>query len=152
MKKSFIRRVRSAWPRCRLGVVHHGLCTTVSRLESRPALRLNESNKEQHTNMETTTSLAKIESNRRNALKSTGPRTVAGRAASRLNATKHGIFSKDVLVRGPSFKENGSAFAALHRRFREDLQPVGVTEEMLVDRIVTAHWRLKRTMRAESAA
>lgn len=102
--------------------------------------------------METTTSLAKIESNRRNALKSTGPRTVAGRAASRLNATKHGIFSKDVLVRGPSFKENGSAFAALHRRFREDLQPVGVTEEMLVDRIVTAHWRLKRAMRAESAA
>jgi hypothetical protein len=35
-----------------------------------------------------------IEANRRNALKSTGPRTEAGRARSRLNALKHGLSRK----------------------------------------------------------
>ena len=101
--------------------------------------------------MESTTSLVKTESNRRNALKSTGPRTLAGLTVSSMNAIKHGILSKDVLVRGTSFKVDARALAALHQRFREDLQPAGVTEEMLVERIVAAHWRLRRVMRAESA-
>ncbi len=35
--------------------------------------------------------LRQIEANRRNAQKSTGPRTEAGRARSRLNAVKHGL-------------------------------------------------------------
>jgi len=37
------------------------------------------------------TSQAKIEANRRNALRSTGPRTNAGKARSRRNALKHGL-------------------------------------------------------------
>ena len=39
------------------------------------------------------TSPAKIESNRRNARRSTGPRTAAGRLKSRLNALSHGLRS-----------------------------------------------------------
>ncbi len=35
-----------------------------------------------------------IEANRRNALKSTGPKTQAGRARSRMNALKHGLSRK----------------------------------------------------------
>ena len=36
---------------------------------------------------------AQIAANRRNALKSTGPRTLRGKSFSRLNATRHGAFS-----------------------------------------------------------
>src|SRR5437588_10295622 len=40
------------------------------------------------------TSLKKKEANRRNALKSTGPRTKAGKGTARFNAMKHGFLSK----------------------------------------------------------
>ena len=50
--------------------------------------------------------------NRRNALKSTGPKTPEGKAAVRLNAMKHGLLSKDVLLPGEdesALKELGGA-------------------------------------------
>ncbi|MDR3406520.1 MAG: hypothetical protein P4L99_28810 [Chthoniobacter sp.] len=97
-----------------------------------------------------TTSEKQIAANRRNALKSTGPRSPKGRAASRRNALKHGILSKQVLVQGQLFRESEGELKALHRRFWEDLQPAGPVEEMLVDQIVTAHWRLRRALKAES--
>ena len=46
------------------------------------------------------TSEKKAEANRRNALKSTGPRTPEGKAAVRLNALKHGLLSQAVLLPG----------------------------------------------------
>ena len=97
-----------------------------------------------------TTSAKQIAANRRNAVKSTGPRTPQGRAVSKMNALKHGILSKQVLVHGLILEESREELEALQRRFWEDLQPVGVTEEMLVDQIVTAHWRLRRALAAES--
>jgi hypothetical protein len=100
--------------------------------------------------MPKTMSLKQIEANRQNARKSTGPRTPEGRAVSKMNALKHGILSKEVLVRGLNRKENSRELAALHQRFWQDLHPVGPVEEMLVDQIVTTHWRLRRALTAES--
>lgn len=100
--------------------------------------------------MRKTMSTKQIEANRANARKSTGPRTPEGRAVSKMNALKHGILSREVLVRGVHARESARQFAALHQRFRDDWQPVGVTEEMLVDQIVTAHWRLRRALTAEA--
>ena len=97
-----------------------------------------------------TMSSKQIAANQANAQKSTGPKTTAGQAISKMNALKHGILSKEVLVGGSHAKENAREFAKLHQRFREDWQPVGVTEEMLVDQIVTAHWRLRRALTAEA--
>lgn len=91
-----------------------------------------------------------LAANRRNAQKSTGPRTPEGREASKMNALKHAILSKEVLVNGLVLQESSEELEALHRRFWEDLQPVGVVEEMLVDQIVTAHWRQRRALRAEA--
>lgn len=91
-----------------------------------------------------------LAANRRNAAKSTGPRTPKGRAASKMNAMKHGILSREVLVRGLNHAENPRELAALHQRFRDDLRPVGPLEEMLVDQIVTAHWRRRRALTAEA--
>ena len=42
------------------------------------------------------TQAQRAEINRRNARKSTGPRTDAGKAASRLNAMKHGLRAQTV--------------------------------------------------------
>lgn len=93
-----------------------------------------------------------LAANRRNAQRSTGPRTPKGRDVSKMNALKHGILSRQVLVAGQHYQEDRKEFEALHRRFWEDLQPEGPMEEMLVDQIVTAHWRLKRALIAESGA
>jgi hypothetical protein len=46
------------------------------------------------------TSEKKAEANRRNALKSTGPKTLEGKAAIRLNALKHGILTQETLLPG----------------------------------------------------
>jgi hypothetical protein len=40
------------------------------------------------------TSYRQIEANRRNALKSTGPKTEAGKQASRRNAVRHGLTAR----------------------------------------------------------
>jgi hypothetical protein len=95
-------------------------------------------------------SLKRLEANRANARKSTGPRTAAGREVSKMNGLKHRIFSKEVVAQGNCTGERLREFRALHQRFLEELQPEGAVEEMLVDQIVTAHWRLRRALAAES--
>src|SRR5271157_1199561 len=100
--------------------------------------------------MSKTPSLAQIAANRRNAQESTGPRTPEGRAVSRMNAVKHGILSSHLLVCSPYLKESAREFATLRQRCWEDLSPHAPLEEMLVDQIVTAQWRLRRALKAES--
>jgi hypothetical protein len=94
----------------------------------------------------TTSSPERMAANRANAQKSTGPRTNEGKAASKFNAVKHGILSREVLVAG----ENTEELTALHEWFQDDLKPVGPMEVMLVNQIVTNHWRLRRVLAAES--
>jgi hypothetical protein len=92
------------------------------------------------------TSQKKIEANRRNALESTGPKTPAGKDAVRLNALKHGLLSKEVLLPG----EDAGALRELDENLRAELRPVGELENLLVDRIVAAYWRLRRLGRVET--
>lgn len=100
--------------------------------------------------MKKTMSPAQLAANRRNALKSTGPRTPEGQDVSKMNACRHGILSKEAVVRGRCIKEDDQEFAALHQRLCEELEPVGLLEEMLVDDIVTARWRMRRALKAEA--
>ncbi len=92
------------------------------------------------------TSEKKAESNRRNALKSTGPKTPEGKAAVRLNALRHGLLSKEILVPG----EDEEALKELGERLRAELQPVGELDNLLVDRIIASYWRLRRLGRVET--
>ena len=92
------------------------------------------------------TSDKQIEANRRNALKSTGPKTPEGKDAVRLNANKHGLRSQEVLLPG----EDEEALKELDENLRAELQPVGEMENLLVDGIVAAHWRLRRLRRVEA--
>ena len=60
------------------------------------------------------TSEKKAEANRRNALKSTGPKTPEGKDAVRLNALKHGLLSRETLLPG----EDEEALRELGERLR----------------------------------
>jgi hypothetical protein len=92
------------------------------------------------------TSDKKIEANRQNALKSTGPRTQEGKDAVRLNALKHGLLSQEVLLPG----ENGESLQELEERLRAELQPIGELENLLVEQVIAAYWRLRRLRRVEA--
>ena len=64
--------------------------------------------------------------NKSNAQKSTGPKDTS---LSRLNAVKHGILSKEVLLDG----EDGKTLEELGRKLSGELQPCGELEIILVD-------------------
>ena len=98
------------------------------------------------TRGENVTSEKQDRANRQNARKSTGPKTPEGKAAVRHNAVKHGLLAEEVLILG----EDEAAFKDLDERLRNELQPVGELEDMLVDRIVVARWRLRRLGRVEA--
>ena len=100
--------------------------------------------------MRKTMSAKQLAANRRNAQKSTGPKTLNGRAVSKMNALKHGILSKEVLVRGKYARESEREFRAFQARFWEHFKPVGPVEEILVNKVVTSGWRLRRVLKAES--
>jgi hypothetical protein len=92
------------------------------------------------------TSIKQIEANRRNALQSTGPKTREGKAAVALNAMKHGLLSRELLL--PS--EKSAALTELAEDLRSQLTPVGVLESLFVDRIIAAVWRLRRLIQVET--
>ena len=89
-----------------------------------------------------------ISANRVNALKSTGPKTSNGKAIVSANATRHAILSDRMLVDG----EKPAEFRGLLQELSIALDPVGVVEGALVERIAISMWRQRRLVRAETAA
>jgi hypothetical protein len=92
------------------------------------------------------TSAKQVAANRHNALRSTGPRTPAGKRASKLNAIKHGLRANEVVIPG---QEDPAEFRELVQSFYDDLRPQGCTESCYVDDIALAEWRLRRARRVE---
>jgi hypothetical protein len=86
-----------------------------------------------------------IEANRRNALRSTGPRTPGGKYIAARNRTLHGFSSPDPLL--PD--ENPAEFAASLAKWRNYWQPAGPHEETLVYEFAVAAWRRQRIPRLE---
>src|SRR5215475_8052807 len=71
---------------------------------------------------------AQIAANRANAQRSTGPRTDDGKAKARQNALRHGLCAGIPLM--PA--ENEKEMLTLLETLREEHQPVGASEEILV--------------------
>ncbi|MCP5110990.1 MAG: hypothetical protein GY953_09165 [bacterium] len=88
-----------------------------------------------------------IDANRRNAKKSTGPRTPEGKRRVSQNAIKHGLCASQVVIPG----EDEAEFERLRDGFVETLEPRDEVELALVRQMVTAEWRLRRIDRVESA-
>lgn len=83
--------------------------------------------------------------NKQNALQSTGPKSSEGKCVSSRNSLKHGLLSKDLLLR----EEKRPELEAFRNRVYSTLQPQGELEEVLIERIINAVWRLKRIVRFE---
>jgi hypothetical protein len=88
---------------------------------------------------------AQIKANRQNAQKSTGPKTDEGKAAVSQNAVKHGLFT-DSVVTG----ETEAEYAAFHGELLAELDPRGVMELLLAERVVSLWWRLRRAERMQN--
>ena len=91
-------------------------------------------------------SLRKLEANRRNAEKSTGPRSEAGKCRSAQNARQHG-YTADVIVLSVEDKD---IFNRMHQDLTDQYQPITVTEEQFVLEMTWARWRTHRIWNAES--
>ncbi len=90
------------------------------------------------------TSQKQIDANRENAKKG-GVKTDEGKAVSKYNALKHGILSKQILFEG----EDENELLALEKRLRAELSPSTEIELLLVDKIASNIWRLKRALSFE---
>jgi hypothetical protein len=87
-----------------------------------------------------------IQANRLNSQKSTGPRSVEGKAVSSQNALKSGIDSKSQIIRG----EDPAALDALATRYLLDHQPQSASERALVDILIDSEWTLRRLRKTEA--
>ena len=86
--------------------------------------------------------------NRRNAQKSTGPRTIQGRAAVSQNAVKHGLYARQDIISS----ESQADFDLYREQMLSELAPASPMESVLAERIVTLSWRLKRVCRIQNQA
>ncbi len=92
--------------------------------------------------------MGRAESNRRNSLRSTGPKTPKGKAVVSMNAVKHGAYSEALTL----LLESPEDFQALRSGMVDTLKPQGLMETRLVDRLASLWWRMDRAKMAANQA
>jgi hypothetical protein len=90
--------------------------------------------------------IQQIEANRLNAQKSTGPRSVEGKAISCFNAIKTGIDAKSQIIRG----EDPAELQTLTAEYQERWQPATPEQRLLVDTLIDCEWLLRRFRKSEA--
>src|SRR6476661_2780798 len=81
-----------------------------------------------------------IAANRRNALKSTGPKTPEGKAIVRLNSLRHGLRARTVVLPGESNQE----FNELCDDLEAEWQPESRTAQFYLEQMAISQWQLMR--------
>ena len=89
----------------------------------------------------------RAEANRINAQRSSGPRTELGKSRSKMNALKHGLSAKKIVIGDEDPKE----FEALRAALERDWQPETAFESELVDQLAGLFWRMRRVPAIEAA-
>ena len=97
------------------------------------------------------TSAKQIAANRKNAKKSTGPRSSKGRAVASRNAIKHGLHACDIILKSPHLTEDRTQYEELVDSLIDELKPKGILQEHLVLKIANSLWRYRRVINAETA-
>src|ERR1700687_5662889 len=92
------------------------------------------------------TSYRQIEANRRNAVKSTGPRTEAGKQASRCTAARHDLTAETVI----GTLEDAEDYRAFEAAITADYDVQSAVERELVLRLASLLWRLRRATTMET--
>jgi hypothetical protein len=92
------------------------------------------------------TSLRQIESNRRNAQKSTGPKTESGKQRASQNAVRHGLTAETVI----KLIEDPNDYHAFEMAVTADYDPDSAVERELVLQLASLLWRLRRAISIET--
>jgi hypothetical protein len=92
------------------------------------------------------TSYRQIDANRRNALRSTGPKTEAGKQVSRRNAIRHGLTAETVIAA----LEDAEDYTAFEAAITADYDAQSAVERELVLRLASVLWRLRRATMMET--
>jgi hypothetical protein len=92
------------------------------------------------------TSFRQIETNRRNACKSTGPITEEGKQRSRCNAVRHGLTAETVI----GALEDAEEYKAFEAAIIADYDVQSAVERGLVLRLASLLWRLRRATTIET--
>jgi hypothetical protein len=92
------------------------------------------------------TSFKQFEANRRNAFKSTGPRTDAGKSRSRRNSLRHGLAAETVV----EILEDLEDYRAFEANIIADYDARTSVERELVLRLASLLWRLRRATSIET--
>src|SRR5262249_14731360 len=93
------------------------------------------------------TSYRQIEANRRNALKSTGPKTEVGKQTSRRNAVRHGLTAETVI----GALEDADDYKAFESVITADYDAQSAVERELVLRLASLLLRLRRATTTQTS-
>ena len=88
-----------------------------------------------------------VQANRKNAERSTGPKSTVGKLAVRYNGVKHGLLAKQILFRHDETRQQ--EFKDFLDGLEHDLMPVGTIERMLVEEIGACWWKLQAATKWE---
>ena len=86
------------------------------------------------------TSIKRINANRENAKKSTGPKTASGKFRSCRNALKHGLDSRKHLIIGEDLKE----FEEMKESYIKMFEPSNILEVEECMQIIAMSWKIRR--------
>ncbi|MDD4628251.1 MAG: hypothetical protein PHE68_02535 [Candidatus Peribacteraceae bacterium] len=98
--------------------------------------------------MDSAVSEKQLAANQTNA-KGGGVKTPEGKAISKHNALRHGILSREAVIRRGDLREDEAEYAVLRDQLLVEVQPVGIVELMLTDKLLTLYWRERRLVKAE---
>ena len=90
--------------------------------------------------------LRQIEANRRNAQKSTGPTSVAGKARSSMNALKTGLHAKSLVLSSEKVADLEELIAEYYDRHA----PITPEARLYIDELIHCEWLLRRYRTAEN--
>jgi len=85
------------------------------------------------------------QANRRNAQRSSGPKTSEGRAAVRLNALKYGLRARSTVIHG----ENPEDYTQLADELEAEWHPQTRSERIHLETVATSQWLLARVAKCE---
>ncbi|HEV1991660.1 MAG TPA: hypothetical protein VGR34_02200, partial [Candidatus Dormibacteraeota bacterium] len=69
-----------------------------------------------------------------------------------MNAVTHGLLAKAVVITAGDYQEDEQEFGQLLEDLREQLTPVGLAEDLEVQKIALCYWRTMRAVRYEHGA
>src|SRR5271157_2882672 len=91
-------------------------------------------------------SLRRIYASRANAARSTGPITPEGKERSSVNAIRHGLLARCVVLEN----ESGACFDELVTQHIERFAPADGVEFAMIEEMVAANWRMRRAWAIEN--